>query len=48
MTLGMFISPRFPYLPINVVLGDRRLDVEAFIDTGFEGDLALPDALRTN
>jgi predicted aspartyl protease len=45
MAVESFISQRFPYLPISVVVGERRLDVEAFIDTGFEGDIALPDAL---
>ncbi|MPZ13519.1 MAG: hypothetical protein GEU73_03700 [Chloroflexi bacterium] len=39
------ISDRFPYLPLVLDLGSRSESVEAFIDTGFDGDLALPTDL---
>src|SRR4051812_4153548 len=39
------ISNHFPYLPIQVEVGQRSQDIEALLDTGFEGALALPPAL---
>jgi predicted aspartyl protease len=39
------ISPRFPYLPLHLELDGRHVDVEALLDTGFDGDVALPLAL---
>ena len=40
-------SGRFPYLPLRVVLNDdgAEMCLEALIDTGFDGDLALPPEL---
>lgn len=35
-------SRRFPYLPLRVELDGLELRLEALIDTGFDGDLALP------
>jgi predicted aspartyl protease len=40
-------APRFPYVRIRVQIGspqhiDQVLDVEAMVDTGFDGGLALP------
>ena len=35
-------SARFPYPPVRVRVGERLLSVEAYVDTGFEGDVALP------
>ncbi len=36
------INDRCPYLPLALDLGSRSESVEAFIDTGFDGDVALP------
>jgi predicted aspartyl protease len=35
-------SERFPYLVIEIAIGDQVEVVEAVLDTGFEGDLAVP------
>ena len=45
MTAGRLISPRFPYLPIRVTIGGQHMDVEALLDTGFDGDVILPPRL---
>jgi predicted aspartyl protease len=36
------VSPRFPYLPLHLAVGSTTLDVEALLDTGFDGDVAVP------
>ena len=36
------VSSRFPYLPIHVKVGPHELDIEALLDTGFEGYVMLP------
>ena len=36
------ISSRFPYLPVQVTVGAFILQMEALVDTGFDGDLILP------
>jgi hypothetical protein len=40
-------SSRFPYLPVHVIIGhpmypDFQLDIEAYVDTGFDGGLIVP------
>jgi predicted aspartyl protease len=35
-------SQRFPYLAVAITSGDHVETVEAVLDTGFEGDLAVP------
>ena len=42
------VSSRFPYLPVHVAVRSARHDVEALLDTGFDGDLALPPELVMN
>ncbi len=37
-----FVSRRFPYLPRRIEAGAQRVEVEALIDTGFDGDVVLP------
>lgn len=37
-------SERFPYLVIEIASGDHVEVVEAVLDTGFEGDLAVPSS----
>lgn len=41
------VSRHFPYVPIRVVLGNQQIDVEALLDTGFDGDVVLPVAAIT-
>lgn len=41
-------SNRFPYLPIKVKVSQRKLTVEALIDTGFDGEFILPPQLITD
>jgi len=41
-------SPHFPYLPLRLEVRNRAHAVEALIDTGFDGDLALPPSLLAN
>lgn len=38
-------SARFPYVPVRVVLGGRTLVLDALLDTGFDGELAIPSVL---
>lgn len=40
------VSNRFPYLPIHVEARGASHDLEAFVDTGFEGDLVIPPELQ--
>ena len=35
-------SSRFPYLPVQIGVGQTGHDVEALLDTGFDGDAILP------
>ena len=35
-------SERFPYLPLRLVVRDQTHEIEALIDTGFDGDVAVP------
>jgi predicted aspartyl protease len=35
-------SERFPYLPIRLSVDQQVIDVEALVDTGFNGDLVMP------
>lgn len=42
-----FASLRFPYLPIELTVGDHELVFEALLDTGFDGYAAIPvDMMR--
>lgn len=41
-------SPRFPYLAVRIEVGQRDATVEALLDTGFDGDVAVPPGLVTN
>ena len=43
-----FTSAHFPYIPVTVFLNKRTETVEALLDTGFDGDLIIPEGLMTN
>jgi len=43
-----FTSERYPYLPVTVVINKEIHTVEAMLDTGFEGDLILPEGFLTH
>lgn len=40
-------SARFPYVPIRLVGNEVALDLEALLDTGFDGAVAVPPDLDT-
>ncbi len=42
MAVERVASDRFPYLPLTLTVGARTVTLEALIDTGFDGDLAVP------
>ena len=39
------VSSHFPYLPVHLQVRQSVHDAEAFLDTGFDGDIAVPRAL---
>ena len=41
-------SPRFPYLTARIKVHQRDVEVEALLDTGFDGDVAVPAGLLTD
>ncbi|HEY7064485.1 MAG TPA: hypothetical protein VII06_23620 [Chloroflexota bacterium] len=41
------VSSHFPYLPLHLDVGARAFDVEALLDTGFDGDVAMPPSHLT-
>ena len=43
-----FTSAHFPYIPVTVFLNKLTETVEALLDTGFDGDLIIPEGLMTN
>lgn len=43
-----FKSPQFPFLPIRIRIRQREENVMALLDTGFDGDVAVPAHLLTN
>jgi predicted aspartyl protease len=43
-----FTSLRFPYIPITLTVNKRTETIEALLDTGFDGDLIIPEDLMTN
>ena len=43
-----FTSWHFPYVPIRVSVQQREVALEALVDTGFDGGLAVPPAFITN
>jgi predicted aspartyl protease len=40
-------SYRFPYIPVHLEIGQQSENAEALLDTGFDGDVAVPPALLT-
>ncbi len=39
------VSARFPYLPIRLTIRGQPIALEAFLDTGFDGDIVIPPGL---
>lgn len=39
---GHVESTRFPFLTLRLTIGSWSVEVEALLDTGFDGDVALP------
>ena len=48
MTTGPFTSHRFPYLPIRIAVRRRTADLEALLDTGFDGHVVVPPSILAN
>jgi predicted aspartyl protease len=42
------VSSHFPYLALHLFVQDRSEAVEALLDTGFDGDVAVPHAIVSN
>jgi predicted aspartyl protease len=42
VTNGHLVSPRFPYIRARVQVRHWHTDVEALLDTGFDGDVVIP------
>jgi predicted aspartyl protease len=38
-----FTSEHFPYLPVTVLINKHLQTFEALLDTGFEGDIIIPE-----
>lgn len=36
------VSTRFPYVPLTVTVQERTVTTQVLLDTGFDGDLAVP------
>jgi hypothetical protein len=45
MSADRIVSSRFPYVPMHLRVNRRIVEVEELLDTGFDGDVALPPAL---
>jgi predicted aspartyl protease len=43
-----FTSAHYPYIPLTVFFNKRTETVEALLDTGFDGDVIIPEGLMTN
>jgi predicted aspartyl protease len=43
-----YTSDHFPYIPVDVFLNKKTETVEALLDTGFDGDLIIPESLMSN
>ena len=42
------VSPRFPYLPLRIRVRDVVAEVEALLDTDFDGNVIVPDGFITS
>lgn len=42
------ISSKFPYLPASIAVKGIKHDCVSLLDTGFDGDIALPASVVTN
>jgi predicted aspartyl protease len=45
MSTNRLVSSHFPYVPIRLHVRQQDIAVEALLDTGFDGDVAVPSAL---
>jgi predicted aspartyl protease len=43
MNNSRVVSSRFPYLPLRLTIEDYSSDLEALLDTGFDGDVVIPE-----
>ncbi|TSC88327.1 MAG: hypothetical protein G01um10147_232 [Microgenomates group bacterium Gr01-1014_7] len=47
-SLKKVTSSKFPYLPIQITVRENSYQVEALLDTGFDGSIVLPQKLFSN
>ena len=43
MAVERVVSERYPYLLVELRVGDQLMVVDALVDTGLDGDLVLPE-----
>src|SRR4051794_36640345 len=43
-----FTSSHYSYIPVTIHINKRVETVDALLDTGFEGDMIIPEGLMTN
>lgn len=48
MAYNFLKSSHFPYLKISIKVLHRDIKIEALVDTGFDGDIAIPPELVLN
>jgi predicted aspartyl protease len=48
MTTARLASSHFPYLPIRLEVRGHTAELEALLDTGFDGAVAVPPGLVSN
>ncbi len=48
MHLDRVESDQFPYLRLTLAVANRTVQVDALLDTGFDGDVAVPPPLITD
>ena len=44
----LLISKKFPYIPIKIEFRHRKEKIEVLLDTGFDGDVIMPEGLVSN
>lgn len=43
MAVGRVVSERYPYLLVELRVGDQVMTVDALVDTGLDGDMIVPE-----
>lgn len=48
MAIKGIVSSRFPYFSLELQVRHRKENMEVLLDTGFDGDIAIPKGILTN